>query len=227
MRTYLIKILIFTSMSCIWAASSQAATKITSVPFTISTSGTYVLAGKLILSGTNQTAITVSASNAVVDLRGFTLATSDGSLSNTGIAVSTEANDVTIQNGSINGFGVCVHLFGPNETVQNLRLETTGNGVQAELTSNYNLIQNCFVMGAGSNIGIFINGGTGIVVKNNQIINESFGCFSGGQNIFIANYIASCNKGLNLGFSDKYQGNVTVSCSTAFSGGIAVGTENN
>jgi hypothetical protein len=228
MRTYLIRILIFASMSCILAASSQAAIKITSVPFTISKRGTYVLAGNLTLSGINQIAITVTASDVVVDLGGFTLAATASSGTNVGIEVSAGAQNVTIQNGSISIVsGICVHLLGSDETVQNLRLESSGAGVFAESTSNYCMIQNCFIMGGGSDCGVGINGGGGTVVKNNQIINEFDGCCSGGGNIFIANYIASCNTGLGLAGTDKYQGNVTVACATAFSGGIAVGTENN
>ena len=79
--------------------------------FTISAPGEYKLAANLTLSGTNQTAITVSASNVVVDLNGLTLGTSDQTFSNTGIAVSNGANNVTVQNGSINGdFAFCVDL---------------------------------------------------------------------------------------------------------------------
>ena len=173
----------------------------------------------------------MNASNVVVDLKGFILATTDTSFTDVGIAVSTESSNVTIQDGLLSGFAYCVHLFGRDETVQNLRLETKGLGVLTELTSVYSMIQDCFVLGGGIgtpliNVGIIAQG-EGTVVKNNHVVNEDVGCVSGGGAMFIANYIASCGTGLSMASTDKYQGNVTVNCIGAFSGGIAVGTENN
>jgi hypothetical protein len=80
--TYLVRIFALASMSSMLAMSAFAKTTIESVLFTITKAGTYVLDGDLTLSGTNQTGITVNASNVVIDLTGFILTTSDTTLSN-------------------------------------------------------------------------------------------------------------------------------------------------
>jgi hypothetical protein len=149
-----------------------------------------------------------------------------GIKSNSGSTIG--ANNVTVQNGSINGnFAICVDLEDSEGTVQNLLLETGAIAVNAGSTCLYGRIQNCLIVGGGSSDGIVLNGAAFVVIKNNQIMNEGAGGFSAGANIFIANYIENCTKGLVLGTTDKYQGNVTVRCTTPFTGGIAVGTENN
>jgi hypothetical protein len=221
-------ILALASMSSLFVAGSCAATAITSVPFTITASGTYTLTKNLTLSGTNQTAITVNASNVLIDLKGFTLGTNDTTFSNSGITVSAASAFVTIQNGSLNNFGAGVSLFGPEETVQNLSIVTGGPfAVNVYNSCTSTMIQNCFIAGSGQNIGIQLSGCADVVVKNNHIVNENQGATSQGNNMFIANYFGSCALGINMSSTDKYQLNVTNTCTTGFSGGIAVGNANN
>lgn len=214
-------------MSSLFVAGTYAVTTIKSVPFTITKSGTYILTANLTLSGTGQTAIAVNASNVVIDLSGLTLSTSDTTNSNIGIIDSTNSSNVTIQNGSIYSFNPCIHLFGSEETVQNIRLESVGNGILAYGAST--LIQNCFIVGNGTaeGIGLGTSGSLDVVVKNNLIVSENVGVESHGNNSFIYNWVGSCNVGFNLGSTDKYQGNLTTLCTTTFTGGIAVGDENN
>jgi hypothetical protein len=230
-KTYLARILALVAMSSVFVVSGYAATKITAVPFTITKAGTYISVGDLTLSGTGQTAITVNAGNVVIDLKGFSLGTSDTTFSNTGITVSTGAANVIVQNGSINNFGSGVNLLGPEETVQNLRCESGANGVTVQSTCTSSLIQNCFIAGSGalpaSDIGVRLNGCADVVVRNNQIVSENQGGSSSGNNSFIANHIGSCTTGLSMGGTDKYQANVTTLCTTPFSGGTAVGDANN
>lgn len=220
-------ILALATMSSLFVAGSYAATAITSVPFTITASGTYTLTKNLTLSGTNQTAITVNAANVVVDLKGFTLGTSDTTFSNSGITVSTGVAFVTIQDGMINNFGAGVSLFGPEETVQNLSIVTGAFAINVYNSCTSSMIQNCFIAGSGQNIGIQLSGCADVVVKNNHIVNENQGATSLGNNMFIANYFGSCALGINMSSTDKYQLNVTNACTTGFSGGIAVGNANN
>jgi hypothetical protein len=185
------------------------------------------LKGDLTLSGTGQSAISVNVSNVVIDLKGFTLATSDTTFSNSGITVQVNVTNVTIQNGSIYNFETAVNLLGPEGTVQNVRCESAGNGIAAQNTCTSSLIQNCFIAGTGAGVGVGLDGCADVVVKNNQIVSENVGGSSSGNNSFIANYIGSCTTGLSLAGTDKYQGNVTTLCTTPFSGGTAVGDENN
>jgi hypothetical protein len=79
-------------------------TPISSLPFTITNSGSYFLTTNLTgASGLN--GITVSANNVALDLRGFTLTGVPGSQN--GIFVNTNNNysNLTVQNGTMNGWG--------------------------------------------------------------------------------------------------------------------------
>jgi nitrous oxidase accessory protein NosD len=223
--TYLVRILALVSMSSMLAMSAFAKTIIESVPFTITKAGTYVLDGDLTLSGTSQTGITVNASNVVIDLAGFSLATSG--TTNFGITVPSTATNVTIQNGTITGFGAGIRLLGADELAQNLRLLSPGTGIYAASSCTASVVQNCFIAGPGNNNGVLLDGCRDVVVKNNQIPFEATGGNSAGNNSFIANYIGNCVDGLFMSGTDKYQANVTNTCGTPFVGGTAVGDANN
>ena len=207
--------------------SGYATTTIESIPFTITKAGTYILDGNLTLSGTGLYAITVDASDVVIDLNGFTL--KNGTGKNNGILTASAAMNVTIQHGTITGFSTAVEVQGSEQLVQNLRLFNNGNSIDAS-SSNFSTIQNCFIVGLNMNTdsGIVLVSCSGTVVKNNQIASAGTGCetMTTGGNSFIANQIANCSTGLLLGTGDKYQGNVTNGCTTPFSGGTAIGQEN-
>jgi hypothetical protein len=66
-------------ISILWATlsflsvASYAQTSITSIPYTITASGTYIFAHNLLYSAANGNAITVKASHVVIDLNGYHL----------------------------------------------------------------------------------------------------------------------------------------------------------
>jgi nitrous oxidase accessory protein NosD len=229
MKTHLTKLLLLAAMSSLFAISGYA-TVIESLPYTISSPGTYTLDGNLTYSGT-ATAISVAAPNVVIDLRGFTL-TGPGPSSGftNAIDFSNGATNCTVQNGTITGFDSGVSFgSGSTDVVQNLHVLNTNYGVSLDTTS-YSMIQNCFIVGASTaSIGISLNNDQGVTVKNNQIASFTDGCdsYHVGASSFIANQLANCTVGLLMQTGDKYQGNVTTACTIPFSGGTAVGTENN
>jgi hypothetical protein len=231
-ETYVAGILALASMSSLFAVSANATTTIESVPFTITTSGNYILDGNLVLPKTSQTAITVSVSNVEIDFNGFTLTGKGGPNGNQTAIYCQGFNNVTIQNGTITGFALAVNLqSGANEVVQNLQLLNSFAGALLEKCS-YDNIQNCYVEGTGPSnggVGFLLDTDLGDVVNNNQIANEGDGCFSSSSfgNLFIANQLTNCSYGLQLVTGDKYAGNLTGLCLTPFSGGTAVGDENN
>ncbi len=227
---------------------SGYAQTIDGVPFVITKPGTYTLAKDLTLSQTAQstTAIFVKADNVVIDLRGFTLAGySTGGNTTYGIAnvnkqgIPKPIINLTIQGGAINGFDIAVQLGNAQFAVENLRVLNNVFGVSAS-TCLFSSIKNCLIVSTlpisnpAGQLGVSLFGCTGIVVKNNQIGNQVIGCVSQSTGSppslgcsFIYNNFANCPTGLLLGSVDKYQGNVTTNCPTPFSGGTAVGTENN
>src|SRR5262245_7073435 len=101
-------------------ATAVPATAITSLPFTITTSGNYFLPANLTFASVAGAAITVAASEVVLDLNGRTLSSSAATAFNVGVLVFNQV-DVTIQNGDIDGFGYAGVYLAPNSTDNNAK----------------------------------------------------------------------------------------------------------
>lgn len=207
------------------AITASAQTTITSIPFTITKSDTYILDKNLSTSSTGA-AITVAASDVVIDLGGHTLKQKATSDAGEGILVNATENNVTVQNGTVSGFNHGLEFDGSQQIlIQNLHLFNCE--IQIDVQNSFaGLIQNCSFF--GSTYGVFLNTCTGIQVKNNQIHNGNWGGYSqgGNGNAFTGNYLDALTNGLFLGSADKYQDNVATDCATPFTGGTAVGTNN-
>ena len=79
----------------------EARTPITSVPYTISSPGSYYLSSNLTV--TSGSAITITASQVTLDLNGFTISSTAASANGTGILLAGGNADITILNGHIKG----------------------------------------------------------------------------------------------------------------------------
>ena len=84
-------------------------TPITSVPYTISTPGSYYLTTNLTV--TTGSAITITTSWVTLDLNGFTVSSSAGSPNGTGILLAGGNTDITILNGHIQGTGFANGIY--------------------------------------------------------------------------------------------------------------------
>ncbi len=82
-------------------AQIEPRTPISSLPFTISNSGSYYLTKNL--SVTSGDAITISTSGVTLDLNGFTISSSANPAGGTGVLLGSAIKDVTILNGHIRG----------------------------------------------------------------------------------------------------------------------------
>ena len=188
---------------------------ISSLPFTISTSGTYILSGNLTFAGPDNMAIQVEASNVVIDLKGFTLsAVSTSSAGSFGIFVFKSTEDFAIQNGEITGFDIGLRLGGVLNAARNLKVLACQFGIvltAGELGQlGFCEIQNCLINGKGAP-----SGGAGVsslngrnLVQHCQILDCGIGVDAqDGNNNFIANSIFNCTTGIKMNLkSDKYQG---------------------
>ena len=135
-------------------------TKITSLPYTISTPGFYYLGGNFTYTGVDP-AITVTANGVTLDLMGFSLS---GNGTNKGIFMSARKN-VEIRNGSLQNFSYGIHedfSDSARHRVINVRVEGNNtyqlNSYGILLEGNGHLVKGCSAW--GSNTGIRITNGT-------------------------------------------------------------------
>ena len=148
---------------------STQQTQITSLPFTISASGSYILTGNL----SGATGITITADNVTLDLEGFSLT---GTGSSSVVAVSGSHSNITLRNGSVigiaTGVGVAAVDFASAKDSHITNL-TASAGDSASLSPNMvvNLganttLSNCELIGGPGGItdGVKMSG-TGSVVS--------------------------------------------------------------
>ncbi|MFM2198889.1 MAG: hypothetical protein RLZZ505_2321 [Verrucomicrobiota bacterium] len=82
---------------------AEPRTPISSLPFTISQSGSYYLTGNLLFTAPAGDAITITASNVALDLMGFTLA-SDAAVTGNAIHIPSAATrNISVRNGAVAG----------------------------------------------------------------------------------------------------------------------------
>lgn len=172
---------------------------ITAIPTTLSQSGVHCFEGDLATSSTHLigAAITVSASNVVVDLRGFTLrgpARADSNVS--GVQSSNLHHNITVRNGTIRDFAQGVNLtYGfINEsaafTVERIRAVGNHNvGIRATAPSagsGHHVVRDNVVLDTGGSEIVSPRctaievAGTGSLVAGN-VISGLTACDNGGQ----------------------------------------------
>jgi len=154
-------------------AQGVTATPITALPFTITTSGNYYLPANLTSALPGGAAITVAASQVVLDLNGRTLASTAGTAFTIGVYVFNQV-DVTIQNGDIDGFGYAGVYLAPNSTdnnakntVDNIRFNNDVIGVLS-ISGQSNWVKNCII--DGGDIGIYFFADLGGSRASNNIL---------------------------------------------------------
>jgi len=202
-------------------AVGVGATPITALPFTITTSGNYYLPTNLTSALPGGAAITVAASQVVLDLNGRTLASSAGSAFTIGVYVFNQV-DVTIQNGDIDGFGYAGVYLASNSTdnnakntVDNIRFNNNVIGVLS-VSGQSNWVKNCIIDGGDIGIYFFADLG-GSRASNNTLENQKASEYPGvgiallsvgGTGTYFENNLVS--KGSNpigqmLGSADKFR----------------------
>ena len=152
-------------------------TVITSVPFTITAPGTYVLNSDLVLPlSVSGAAIIIRASNVVLDLKGHVLAQAPGGAK---AIYAQDRSDITIRNGTIDGFVQPVYLVGTTDdprhnggiVIEKLRLiSATRSGIYLAKAKGCR-IEDCQIgpvrkSSDGMCNGILISGGSGVIRRN-------------------------------------------------------------
>jgi hypothetical protein len=216
-------------------------TRITSLPYTITTPGTYVLDRSLDYNSSSAVAIQINAPNVTIDLNG-------NSINNLGTGSATQAvginafnkANVTIRNGAIVGFFRAVELDGQLES-----LPTTSSSALVEcvrctfnvncgifLTVNYNaVVRNCQISNTGYSPGgaVSSNQGTGIydaqgfgnLIYHNNITQVSdTGIVLGSNDLADGNFVTGATTGIfSADPSSKVKNNTVTMATTPYQGG--------
>lgn len=155
-----------------------ACTTISSLPATISSSGSYCLQDNLSYIQTGN-AITINASNVELDFNGQTISGphADGPTSNAGgyaVISGLSLNNIRIKNGTIKGFthGISFGSFNSDTTVENMQIiDSVVIGIATGRGTGITVINNKIVMNANVYTGTYPNP-TGITAGGNQLLIE-------------------------------------------------------
>jgi parallel beta-helix repeat protein len=143
-------------------------TKITTVPYTISSPGFYYLGNNLDHTGTGF-AIFINSNEVTLDLMGFRVI-GPGPSCDKGIYVTGE--NVEVRNGSVRNFNRGIYSAGTSHRLANLKISNCGLGIY--LNSSYgSIITNC--QAYNNTNGITVNGSGVIIDKNTARGNSSIG----------------------------------------------------
>ena len=148
-------------------------TTIAALPHTITAPGIYCLKASHASAGNG---ITINADDVVLDLNGHAIS---GPATATGV-LATDRSRVTVRNGTIRGFatGVMLKSTGKSEAniVERLRVDTLFLGIETDGTGF--VVRDNLIVGGGTAVagsaeilGIFVNGGSGGHIHDNQIVN--------------------------------------------------------
>jgi hypothetical protein len=154
----------------------EARTPISSVPFTITNSGSYYLTGVLSGTGTNH-GITVAANSVTIDLNGFGLRNGGPFIA---ILVSGARTNIVVRNGSISGWGEAID---GNLNAHNMLVEhviASGNSSYGILAGYTSIVRDCICQsntfagisvnsGLVCNCAVTDNGGTGITASSGVV----------------------------------------------------------
>jgi hypothetical protein len=174
------------------AGGGGVGTKITSLPYPITTPGFYYLTGNLSYSGSSN-GITVSSDDVTIDLMGFRLS-GPGILSGSfGIYVQANHKNVEIRNGVLRNWNKAIYADpgGTNygHRVINIRAEANYGGI--ELYGSGHLTKGCTALNNTNNYGIMCD--TEATISNNVVINSSVGIYCNSGSVIGNNVI--CNSG--------------------------------
>ncbi len=163
----------------------QDRTPISSLPYAITSSGSYVLTASLTLAATDTYGITISADEVTLDLNGY-------SLTGPGKAVATTAHgiisggsgNIAVFNGTVRDFrGAGIYLGGNNSQVWQIRAYNNG-GDGIFIGSNGTIFDNT----VRSNGEDGIQTGFGTVIRNNSARdNGNDGIHAGDGSVVIGN----------------------------------------
>ena len=181
---------------------------ISSVPFTISQSGSYYLTGDLEAAYCGDHGIRIDANNVTIDLCGFSLYEPTFSCTYDGITVLNFHDNITICNGTIRGFGQDGVDLSNAKNCRLIDLRVFNNGQDGLSTGGASYISGCTVQSNGDdgihafygsmvtgnivydNADVGIYAGIRTMVKGNMVYdNGGHGIYAGGSSMITGNTV--------------------------------------
>ncbi len=205
------------------AASDEVRTPISSLPFDISTSGSYYLTGNQTSTGNG---INVSADNVTMDFNGFKI-TGPGKTSGVGIGINMVGRtNVEIKNGTVTQFGYAGiqeysgSLPGTGKRHRILNMRVTDNGGDGLYLAGSNFYISGNTVSGNGTAGIFA-AGTGSIIIGNTVADNADNGLGVTTGCAVKNNTAYHNGhyGIQVGNESLVEGNVAISNNTA--GGYA------
>jgi nitrous oxidase accessory protein NosD len=233
MKTYCVSSLLAVGLLLL-SVASYGQIPISSVPYTITSPGIYVLANNLSYGSATGAAINVNSSNVTLNFGGHFLASTAASPNNSGVTVN-QVQNVTIESGTVDGFHFGIYF--PNGSgvanntghiVENMRITHSAFGVYVYYASGC-LIQNNYINGFNTNyaVGVFVGQGGGNQLIRNRVLNCYDGIAVYSDSSLESNFVYNCAFGMDMDYSDKYRFNTTIGCATTFTFGTPLTDDNN
>jgi hypothetical protein len=212
------------------SAASYAQTPISSVPYTITAPGKYILSNDLLYSGESGNAITVNTSNVTINLNGFYIVCPNSNNAN-GVYANGQ-NHITVKNGEIIGFNLGVSFTATTlgagnsaHLVDAVRFIRDSWGVYC-VYGTACVVQNCQIV--GGYVGVDFLQGTGNRATNNVVDGAESGFYRTRTDYFDSNYADSCSIGFDASSTTtRLRFNATTRCATGVFGGTSEGASDN
>ena len=218
-------------------SAAQAQTVITSLPYTITAGGTYVLNSNLSSSATTGNLITINASNVTIDFQEHYITGPSASLASTNVIgiYAYERSNLTIRNGTVAYCLEGIYIGGNGATntnsvdqqVTNMRVTYCAYvGINLDYDPS-SVISDCQISQIGTtstsdNAGINVDG-AGVTVQGCTVSNvvdstgsQSYGIYSETGSFTRGCQVSSAYYGIRLGI---YQNNLASAVTSAFSSG--------
>jgi parallel beta-helix repeat protein len=245
MKTSLLTLLPLSILAFI-APQLHAVTVINSLPHVIRQPGVYVLESNLTFTQTTigVYAISINASDVVLNFQGHSISNLVTATESSGV-VAQQSSNVTVENGTLNGFYFGVVLGGNNPKLifnnvcQNMKLNNSFT-VSVFLTYNVNaIVRNCQItnQGKGPDGTVLYTGGAaiedefgqGVRIENNTISGSAgIGIYAtGGSYLIQNNFVTSCGTvGIQGVTNAKALNNVVTDCPQSYLGVSLLGNTN-
>jgi hypothetical protein len=220
-------------------------TAINAVPATIAAPGVYCFTGNHVLASAGVAIHILGVKDVVLDLNGHSVT---GPATGTAVLVE-DASRVTVRNGSIVSFGRAVYVTSNsfNTTVEDLRVFATGSQPTVESQGWGDIIQRNWI--ERGNPVIRTSGGASRV-SDNDIFNATSGIdmtgspafvednrvtrtgapsgygvrTTGSRTVLSRNNVGGFATCFDMSAATRYRENVTISCTTTYTGGVSAGS---